>query len=57
MKKNDILLILGKGHETYQEIKGVKYPYLDSSFAEQMLLKRISKVMNIDINTLIENAE
>ena len=55
--ENDVILIAGKGHENYQEIKGVKYPYLDSSFAEQMLLKRISKVMNIDINTLIENAE
>lgn len=55
--ENDVILIAGKGHENYQEIKGVKYPYLDLSFAEQMLLKRISKVMNIDINTLIENAE
>ena len=24
--KNDVLLILGKGHEDYQEIKGKKYP-------------------------------
>ena len=24
-KKNDIILLLGKGHETYQEIKGKKY--------------------------------
>ena len=29
LKKNDILLILGKGHENYQEIKGVKYPFND----------------------------
>ena len=29
LKKNDILLVLGKGHETYQEIKGVKYPFND----------------------------
>ncbi len=27
--KNDILLILGKGHETYQLIKGVKYDFDD----------------------------
>ncbi len=26
---NDIVLIAGKGHETYQEIKGVKYPFDD----------------------------
>jgi len=25
----DILLIAGKGHEKYQEIKGVKYPFDD----------------------------
>ncbi len=25
----DILLVAGKGHETYQEIKGVKYPFDD----------------------------
>lgn len=55
--ENDVILIAGKGHENYQEIKGVKYPYLDLDFAEQMLLKRISKVMNIDINTLLGNAE
>jgi UDP-N-acetylmuramoyl-L-alanyl-D-glutamate--2,6-diaminopimelate ligase len=27
--KNDIILIAGKGHEKYQEIKGVKYPFDD----------------------------
>jgi UDP-N-acetylmuramoyl-L-alanyl-D-glutamate--2,6-diaminopimelate ligase len=25
----DIILVAGKGHETYQEIKGVKYPFDD----------------------------
>ena len=25
--KNDIIVLAGKGHETYQEIKGKKYPY------------------------------
>ena len=29
LKKNDILVILGKGHEDYQEIKGVKYHFND----------------------------
>jgi UDP-N-acetylmuramoyl-L-alanyl-D-glutamate--2,6-diaminopimelate ligase len=28
-KAGDILLIAGKGHEKYQEIKGVKYPFDD----------------------------
>ncbi|HVM89413.1 MAG TPA: UDP-N-acetylmuramoyl-L-alanyl-D-glutamate--2,6-diaminopimelate ligase [Puia sp.] len=28
-KPDDILLIAGKGHEKYQEIKGVKYPFDD----------------------------
>ncbi|HEY4513458.1 MAG TPA: UDP-N-acetylmuramoyl-L-alanyl-D-glutamate--2,6-diaminopimelate ligase [Candidatus Paceibacterota bacterium] len=26
-KENDIVLLMGKGHETYQDIKGVKYPW------------------------------
>ena len=30
LKKGDILLILGKGHEDYQEINGVKYHFSDS---------------------------
>ncbi len=25
-EKNDIIILAGKGHETYQEICGVKYP-------------------------------
>ncbi len=37
LKKNDILLILGKGHENYQEIKGVKYPFND----KEVVLKNI----------------
>jgi UDP-N-acetylmuramoyl-L-alanyl-D-glutamate--2,6-diaminopimelate ligase len=28
-KPDDIILIAGKGHEKYQEIKGVKYPFDD----------------------------
>jgi len=28
-EKGDIILIAGKGHEKYQEIKGVKYPFDD----------------------------
>jgi UDP-N-acetylmuramoyl-L-alanyl-D-glutamate--2,6-diaminopimelate ligase len=29
MGKSDMLLIAGKGHENYQEIKGVRYPFCD----------------------------
>lgn len=29
--KGDIILVAGKGHETYQEIKGIKYPFDDKA--------------------------
>lgn len=35
--ENDIILVAGKGHETYQEIKGVKYPFDDREVVERML--------------------
>jgi UDP-N-acetylmuramoyl-L-alanyl-D-glutamate--2,6-diaminopimelate ligase len=28
-KSGDIILVAGKGHEKYQEIKGVKHPFDD----------------------------
>ncbi|MBO9572098.1 MAG: UDP-N-acetylmuramoyl-L-alanyl-D-glutamate--2,6-diaminopimelate ligase [Chitinophagaceae bacterium] len=37
-KEEDIILIAGKGHEKYQEIKGVKYPFDD----KQVLLEMFS---------------
>jgi UDP-N-acetylmuramoyl-L-alanyl-D-glutamate--2,6-diaminopimelate ligase len=33
---NDIILLAGKGHETYQEIKGVKYPFDDKEIVKEM---------------------
>lgn len=36
-KEKDIVLIAGKGHESYQEIKGVKYPFDDREVANRML--------------------
>lgn len=36
-KENDIVLVAGKGHETYQEIKGVKYPFDDKEVLTRML--------------------
>ncbi|HEX6224895.1 MAG TPA: UDP-N-acetylmuramoyl-L-alanyl-D-glutamate--2,6-diaminopimelate ligase [Chryseolinea sp.] len=35
--EKDIILVAGKGHETYQEIKGVKYPFDDRQVVERML--------------------
>lgn len=36
---NDIILIAGKGHETYQEIKGVKYPFDDLQIVTNLFEK------------------
>jgi UDP-N-acetylmuramoyl-L-alanyl-D-glutamate--2,6-diaminopimelate ligase len=38
---NDILLIAGKGHENYQEIGGVKYPFDDLAIARRALEVRV----------------
>lgn len=37
LEEGDVLLIAGKGHENYQEIKGVRYPFSD----QEEVLKRI----------------
>jgi len=34
---NDIILIAGKGHETYQEIKGIKYDFDDMALVTAFL--------------------
>lgn len=34
--KGDIILLAGKGHEKYQEIKGVKYPFDDKAVLQEM---------------------
>ena len=31
---SDVLVILGKGHERFQEIEGVSHPFSDSEVAE-----------------------
>ncbi len=35
-KKKDIILIAGKGHETYQEIKGKRYPFNDMKITKYL---------------------
>jgi UDP-N-acetylmuramoyl-L-alanyl-D-glutamate--2,6-diaminopimelate ligase len=35
----DIVLVAGKGHENYQEIRGVKHPFSDLAVAQQALQK------------------
>ena len=38
---NDIVLVAGKGHETYQEIRGVKTP-----FDDKLILTEIFQQLN-----------
>ncbi len=40
-KEGDVVLIAGKGHEDYQEIKGVKYPFRDSQVVKEALGVRL----------------
>jgi UDP-N-acetylmuramoyl-L-alanyl-D-glutamate--2,6-diaminopimelate ligase len=37
LQDNEVLLILGKGDETTQEIKGVKYPFDDREVVRELL--------------------
>ena len=40
---HDVVLVAGKGHEDYQEIAGVKYPFSDVMHAREALEQRIEK--------------
>jgi len=40
LEENEVLLILGKGDENYQEIKGVKYPFDDREVVRELLKER-----------------
>ena len=39
-QEGDIIVLCGKGHETYQEINGVKHPF-DEKVVVQELLKEL----------------
>ncbi len=39
-RPNDIIAILGKGHEDYQDIKGVKFPHSDLQIVKEILEKK-----------------
>jgi UDP-N-acetylmuramoyl-L-alanyl-D-glutamate--2,6-diaminopimelate ligase len=34
--RDDIILVAGKGHEKYQDINGVKYPFDDKEVLKEM---------------------
>ena len=40
--KNDIIVLAGKGHETYQEINGVKHPF-DERVIVNDIISKINK--------------
>jgi UDP-N-acetylmuramoyl-L-alanyl-D-glutamate--2,6-diaminopimelate ligase len=40
---HDVVLVAGKGHEDYQEIAGIKYPFSDVKHAREALMHRAQK--------------
>ena len=40
----DVVLIAGKGHEDYQETKGVRHPFSDMAEAQKALAAREGKI-------------
>jgi UDP-N-acetylmuramoyl-L-alanyl-D-glutamate--2,6-diaminopimelate ligase len=38
--QGDVVLIAGKGHESYQEVRGVRYPFSDIGVARRALARR-----------------
>ena len=46
-KKNDVVAILGKGAENYQEIQGVKYPYSDYDVVDNYFKYTVTKEMKL----------
>lgn len=44
-KKEDLILLAGKGHEDYQDVMGTKYPFSDVAAAQTALAKRRQQQM------------
>ena len=42
--KQDVILVAGKGHETYQEVRGVKLPFVDADHAALALAARATMI-------------
>jgi UDP-N-acetylmuramyl-tripeptide synthetase len=40
---SDVVLLAGKGHENYQEIGGIKYPFVDRTHAQVALAARMAE--------------
>ncbi len=36
-RPGDMIAVIGKGHEDYQEIEGVRYPFLDRQVIEEVI--------------------
>ena len=36
-RKDDVIVLAGKGHEDYQEIRGVKHPFDEKVIVEELL--------------------
>lgn len=51
-KEGDIILILGKGHETYQEIEGVRYPF-DERVVIREIIDNLSKEEREELGIII----
>ena len=47
MQDADVLLIAGKGHEDYQEVQGIKRPFLDAAHARSALALRMQSTQSM----------
>jgi murE/murF fusion protein len=45
--ERDVILLAGKGHESYQEIAGVRYPFSDVEQAQAALMLRRAKSQEV----------
>lgn len=43
--RGDIVVVAGKGHESYQEIRGVRYPYSDTRVVRAALMVREARAL------------